>query len=842
MSSPDRAVPGGFLSGYRVLDLTDERGMIAGRMLADLGADVVQVEPPGGSTARRCPPLEAESRSLYFDAYAANKRGIVADPDGPDGQRLIRELASAADIVIESADPGVMAARGLDWPDLRQVNPRLIYVSVTAFGRTGPKAGYAESDLTVWAAGGPLDLNRDDTRPPVRISLPQAYLHAGADAAAGALFALQARHRIGRGQHVDVSAQASLGTATLAQVLAYAVGDSQPSLQQPVRQRGGQGSSGPATPPFPTKWPCRDGTVECIIGLGPAVGGFTGAFMRWMADEGAAWPELLAIDWRALPSRIEDGTFTSDDLAKVGDAVAAFLAVKTKREVLRAAVDRKLLCVPIYDTADVASSEQLAARDFWVEVGDGERRRRLPGPYARVNADAFAIRRPAPRPGEHTAEVTAEWLTGPGTAVTGQRLMASPAPGPEVPGEVALPLDGLKVLDLSWVVAGPVIGRALADFGATVVRVESSTRVETARHVPPFYGGVPAPENSALYITWNCGKLGVTADLSTERGREVVQRLAEWSDVVLESFSPGQMQRWGLDYAALSAHRPDLIMLSTALMGQTGPDARLAGYGNIGAALSGFQNIAGWPDRPPIGPYGAYTDYLGPRFSLTTLLAALDHRQRTGAGCYIDVAQIEAGVYLQSPEMADYARNGTVVHRIGNADRLFAPHGVYRCRPDDDGTERFVAIAVRTDEQWQQLATLMGRADLAADPELAAAAGRLARAADLDPAVEAWTAGQRAEDVERCLQASRIPAHVSASSRDFCTDPQLAHRGHLIQLPDPRHGTATVEGPRYLLSETPGRVSRTAPDFGQDNEYVLTELLGYSPDEVRDLTHEGVLR
>lgn len=826
----------GFLSGYRVVDLTDERGMIAGRMLADLGADVIQVEPPGGSAARRCPPLEADGGSLYFDAYAANKRGVVADPDDPEGQRLIRELAAAADILIESADPGAMAARGLDWPDLEQLNPGLIYVSVTAFGRTGPKAHYAESDLTVWAAGGPLDLNRDGTRPPVRISLPQTYLHAGADAAAGALFALAARHRIGRGQHVDVSAQASLGIATLARVLAHAVGDNDAGPQPP----DGHGGSGPATPPFPSKWPCRDGMVECLIGLGPATGGFTNAFMRWMADEGAAPADLADIDWRTVPGRIEEGTLRGKDLDEVREVVAAFLAAKTKQELLRAAVDRKLLCVPIYDTADVAASEQLASRDFWVEVGDGDRRRRLPGPCAKVSAEAFAIRRPAPLLGEHSAEVTAEWLTGPGTTVTGERLTVSPTPAMDGPGDASLPLAGLKVLDLSWVVAGPVIGRALADFGATVIRVESSTRVETARHVPPFYGGVPDPRNAALYVTWNCGKLGITVDLSTERGREVVQRLAGWSDVVLESFSPGQMQRWGLDYAALSADHPGLIMLSTALMGQTGPDARLAGYGNIGAALSGFQNIAGWPDLPPLGPYGAYTDYLGPRFALTTLLAALEYRQHTGAGCYIDVSQGEAGVFMQSPELADYARNGTVVGRMGNADRVHAPHGVYRCRPDDDGTGRFVAVAVRTDEQWRELATLMGRPDLARDAALATAAGR--RAADLDPAVEAWTCEQTAEDVERRLQQAGIPAHVCASSRDFCLDPQLAHRGHLIQLPDPRHGTATVEGPRYLLSATPGRVRRTAPDYGQDNDYVLTELLGYRPDEIRAMVDDGVLR
>jgi crotonobetainyl-CoA:carnitine CoA-transferase CaiB-like acyl-CoA transferase len=809
MTVPDHAASAGFLSGYRVLDLTDERGLIAGRMLADLGADVVQVEPPGGSTARHCAPLDAGG-SLYFDAYAANKRGVIADPDTADGQQLIRQLAAAADILIESTDPGVMAARGLDWPDLQQVNPRLIYVSVTAFGRTGPKAHYAASDLTVWAAGGPLNLNRDGTLPPVRISVPQTYLHAGADAAAGALFALQARHRIGRGQHVDVSAQATLGASTLARVLAYAVADTTPGPDQPTQQSSG----GAAAQPFPTKWPCQDGTVECVVGLGPATGGFTNAFMRWMADEGATTPDLDGIDWRTLPSRIEDGTFTSEDLAKVGDTVAAFLAAKTKREVLRAAVDRKLLCVPIYDTTDIASSEQLAARDFWVEVGDGERRRRLPGPCAKVTTDAFSIRRPAPLLGEHTAEVTAEWLSGPDTAPTSPKPPVSAVPSPSAHDGNHLPLSGLKVLDLSWVVAGPVIGRALADFGATVIRVESSTRVETARLVPPFYGGIPDPRNSALYITWNSGKLGITVDLSTERGRDVVRQLAGWSDIVLESFSPGQIQRWGLDYASLAAKHPDLIMLSTALMGQTGPDSKLAGYGNIGAALSGFQNIAGWPDRPPLGPYGAYTDYLGPRFSITTLLAALEHRQRTGNGCYIDVSQAEAGVYMQSAELADYARNGTVVHRIGNADRIFAPHGVYRCLPEHDGDERFIAIAVRTDEQWQDLATLIGRPDLGADPELSTAAGRRARQSDLEQALEAWTTGQKAGDVEQILQGGRIPAHISASSQDFCTDPQLAHRGHLIQLPDPRHGTTTVEGPatcsRPHLAGSPAQPRTTA--------------------------------
>jgi benzylsuccinate CoA-transferase BbsF subunit len=272
-------------------------------------------------------------------------------------------------------------------------------------------------------------------------------------------------------------------------------------------------------------------------------------------------------------------------------------------------------------------------------------------------------------------------------------------------------------------------------------------------------------------------------------------------------------------------------------MGQTGPYAKLAGYGNVGAALSGFQDIVGWPDRPAFGPFGPYTDYVGPRFSLTTLLAALDERRRTGHGCYIDVSQVEAGVYLQSAEMAEYALTGAVVHRIGDRDREFAPHGVYRCLDEGD-TSRYAAVAVQDQRQWESLSATIGRADLAG----LSAAERLARADELDLLVAVWTAGRSARDVERELQAAGVPAHVSASSKDFCTDEQLAHRGHLVELPHPLHGTATVEGPRYLLSETPGRVTRAAPTFGQDNEYVLTKILDYTHDDFVELSEEGVLR
>jgi crotonobetainyl-CoA:carnitine CoA-transferase CaiB-like acyl-CoA transferase len=401
-------------------------------------------------------------------------------------------------------------------------------------------------------------------------------------------------------------------------------------------------------------------------------------------------------------------------------------------------------------------------------------------------------------------------------------------------------LDGLKVADFSWVVAGPLVGRALADFGATVVRVESSTRIETARMMQPFYDGTPGPENSALYGTCNAGKRGMTLDLKSADGRAVARDLIRWADVVVESYAPGQMAKWGLDYDTVRADNPSLIMLSTSLMGQSGPWAKLAGYGNIGASLSGYQDLVGWADRPPIGPFGPYTDYVGPRISLVLLLAALDQRRRTGEGCYLDVAQSEIGVLLLSPQLADYFDRGTIAQRRGNADERFAPHGVFECRREGD-VDRFVAIAVCTDEQWGELTDEIGPPDLAADPRYLDAAGRRNASTELEDVIAGWTAGLGAQDVQDRLQRRGVPAHVCASSADWSGDPQLAHREHLRALPHPTFGTATVEGPRYLLSETPGVVTRPAPRLGQDNEYVLRTVLGYSEAAYDRLVADGVL-
>ncbi|TQK69505.1 benzylsuccinate CoA-transferase BbsF subunit [Nocardioides sp. SLBN-35] len=402
-------------------------------------------------------------------------------------------------------------------------------------------------------------------------------------------------------------------------------------------------------------------------------------------------------------------------------------------------------------------------------------------------------------------------------------------------------LAGLKVLDLSWVVAGPLIGRTLADFGARVVRVESSVRVETARLMQPFHGGVQDKEGSALFGNCNAGKLGLTLDLKSAEGQQVVRDLVAWADVVVESFSPGQLARWGLDYDTLRADKPDLVMLSTSIAGQDGPWSTLAGFGNVGSSLSGFQHLTGYADRLPMGTFGPYTDYVGPRLALVTLLAALEHRRRTGEGAYIDVSQVEAGIFFLSPQVAHFGYDGTVAERHGNRDEQLAPHGVFPCR-DEGGADRFVAVAVRDHADWRVLARAMSRPDLADRADLETAEGRRAAADELEAAVADWTAGRRAEEVERVLQDAGVPAHLAVTSDDYPGDAQLAHRGHLVELPHPRHGTTVVEGPRYALSETPGRPRAAAPTLGQHNEQVLTEILGYDADRIAVLTEGGILR
>ena len=398
-------------------------------------------------------------------------------------------------------------------------------------------------------------------------------------------------------------------------------------------------------------------------------------------------------------------------------------------------------------------------------------------------------------------------------------------------------LADVKVVDFMWVLAGPGATRVLADYGATVIRVESSRRLDTSRTLPPFNRGRMDPEGSGLFGNMNAGKLSVALDLGAEEGRAVALDLVRWGDVVTESFSPRAMRAWGLDYESLREVKPDVIMLSSCLMGQTGPLSSFAGFGNLTTAISGMFNLAAWPDRPPAGPFGAYTDYVAPRFSVAAILAALDYRRRTGKGQYIDQSQLESGLHFVAPALLDFAANGREPMPSGNRDREMSPHGVYPAAGDD----RWVAIAVRTDEQWASLCGALGTPDLRKDERFATAADRREHQDDLDAVISGWTRQRDMYQAESALQRVGVPASAVQNSAELYDDAQLAHRGHFVDLPHQSQGTATVEGSRFHLSRTPARIERAAPRLGEHTHHVLEALLGYSEKRIAELEKAQVL-
>jgi crotonobetainyl-CoA:carnitine CoA-transferase CaiB-like acyl-CoA transferase len=400
-----------------------------------------------------------------------------------------------------------------------------------------------------------------------------------------------------------------------------------------------------------------------------------------------------------------------------------------------------------------------------------------------------------------------------------------------------LPLEDVKILDFMWVMAGPAGSRMLADYGAVIVRVESPTRIDTARTLGPFHNNQIGPDASGLFSNCNAGKFGITLDVSNPRSREVIFDLIRWADVVTESFSPKAMRAWGLDYPAISRVKPDIIMLSSCLMGQTGPLASFAGFGNLAAAISGFHNLTGWSDRAPAGPFGAYTDYVSPRFTAIAIMAALEYRRRTGKGQYIDQSQAEASLHFLTPALLDYSANGRAQIRAGNSDSEFAPHGIY----PSSGEDRWVAIVCKTDDHFIALCDLMKRPELARDERFRSAADRRQHAPALDEIISNWTRELEPRDAERLAQARSIPAHAVQNSAEFYTDSQVAYRGHFVELPHPVYGETIVEGTRTRLSRTPTQPRRAAPTLGQDNQYVFEKILGYSEEKISEIVASGVL-
>jgi len=818
------------LSPYRVLDLTNENGLLCGQILADLGADVIQVEPRAGSSARRVGPyrrgVEGLEASLFWAAYTRNKRGIALDLDLESDREHLLRLVAGADFLIESERPGQLAELGLGYQDLAQIQPGLVYVSISPFGQTGPKAHWRGSDLTQVAAGGFAYLSGDADGEPTRVCVPQAHAHAGADAAIGALIAHMQRLRTGRGQHVDVSAQQSVTLSNMFRTLDAAI-----DMPPAERIAGGLQAGGIV---IPLRHRTRDGWVT----LGPAVMPSTGHFMQrllaWVAEEGFCDASLALENWGTFGIRLAAGQVPPDAYDSVAQALDSFFATKTHEDVMRAAVERKLLIAPVFRIDEIVESDQLRQRDFPVAVGrETVQADRYPGPFAKFSQTPLEYRQPPPRLDEHGAELRVEGLREPAPLRRCAEATRPEEPDPlktsaSLGSQGALPLAGIKILDLFWVIAGPAATRMLADYGATVVRIESSKHLDTLRVSPPWQFGQPHPEGAAGFQSANANKLGVTVDLASAEGRDLVLDLARWADVVTESFAPGVMEARGLGYEQLRKVKPELIMISSCIMGQTGPWREFAGFGRLAASLAGFQPLTSWPGRPPAGPFGAYTDAIASRYNALAILAALEYRDRTGEGQYIDQSQTEAALHFLAPAFLDWTVNGRVAGAVGNADDACLLHGMYPVI----GEDRWVAIAIESEDEWHSLCEVIGRSDLTERRE---------ERTEAEAALAKWTCTRDAAEVEATLQARGIPAHAALDTPGLFADPQLRHRGHFIEIAHDIYPSTTIESSRLRLSRAPARTPERALTLGRDNRMVLEDLLGYTPERIADLEARGVL-
>ncbi len=813
------------LTPYRVLDLCDERGHLASAVLASFGAEVIVIEPPDGSAARRRGPFLNDEphpeESLEFWAQNRGKKSVVLDLDSEDGRTALLDLARGADIVIESSGPGVLDANGLGYADLSAENPARIHASISAFGDDGPKAHWAASDLTIAAASGQMWQTGDADRAPLRISLPQAYYHAAIEASGAILTALYERqHHSGLGQHIDLSAQTSLNQASQSMTLAHLY-----EADHIDRMAGGLKLGGLDVQ---LMWPCKDGHCSVTFLFGAVLGPQTQNLMNWIYEEGFCDEATRDKNWVDYVTLLLEGTEPVSEYTRVKEVVGEFMLSKTKDELMDAAINRRLLLAPVTTTRDVLESNQLADRGFFQTVDHGTAGEFThPGAVAKFGATPLPNLPAAPSLGQHTVEVLNEPPRAPVVAID------------EPTANTGRPLEGLKILDFMWVMAGPASSRVLADQGADVIRLESANRLDTARTLQPFVGNEGDPDLSGLWNNMNAGKRDLAIDLSKPEARDVVFDLLDWCDVVTESYSPRGMKSLGFEFETLRERKPDLIMTSSCLMGQSGPFTSLAGYGTMAAAISGFFNITGWPDRAPAGPFGAYTDYVSPRLLTAAILAAVEHRRLTGEGQYIDLSQGEASLPLLATALLYDQAKGEPYPRQGNRDPQLAPHGVFRLNQTSDGpdTDEWIAIACLDDDHWKALANVIGQHDLAH----LSLAERKEREDEIDALIEFWTQDQTGADAQTQLQALGIPCHEVNNTDRITADPQIQHRSHFRQVPHEKNGTIWVEGPRFAMSRTNGDVLRGGPSIGQDTFDLLTEVLGYDGDRIAELAVAEIL-
>ena len=500
-------------------------------------------------------------------------------------------------------------------------------------------------------------------------------------------------------------------------------------------------------------------------------------------------------------------------------------------EIFAIACETNLMLASANTPREIYNDVQLAAREMFGEL-DGIAG--FPLRFAAITSEdgeaaSIAAKRGAPALG---ASDVPNWKP---------RTVSAATSAIEPPSSKALDrtkaFDGMKLVEFGSGAAGPIAARFFAEHGATVVKVESKGRPDFLRVYALGPGNPHGLEGSTLFNALNVGKRSVTLNLKDAKGIEIARNLMFWSDAVLENFAPKAMRGFGLDYESVAPDKPDLVMVSSCMNGQTGPHRNYPGFGAQGSALAGFNALTGWPDYEPMGPFGTITDSLSPRFTATAIAAGVAYRKRTGRGVHIDVSQVENALFALSPWLLDYAVNGNTTLRMGNRSLRTAPHGAFPCRDEGEVADRWVAIAVWSDKEWAKLALIMG----ISDPSLASGAARLVRVDEVEELVAAWTRERSRLEVAIVLQAVGIEAVPVADFGDLHDDPQLAHREHFVSLEHDVLGDSQYERNGFRLDNAPSSYPHASPTLGQHTDDVIGEILGLSGAEREQLTESGAL-
>jgi crotonobetainyl-CoA:carnitine CoA-transferase CaiB-like acyl-CoA transferase len=756
-----------FLQDVVVLDLGDEATALAGEQLAELGATVVRVEDERGDVLR--------GRGGHWHAvHNAGKRSIAIDTTSDAAWDEVAAALPGIDVVIGPLEPSAVTARFLD--RLRAGGDGRIGFVDVVFRREGPPEPV--TDLTVGAAGGFTVLNGVGDDPPNQAAGDLAFKQTALAAAEAAMALVTARRRTGRAGHIVVAAQEAVVMTTLQTSNGnlfhwHGVVPSrheQIAGRSTVLSKDGQWTSFAIHPPH---WP---------------------RFVEW-AERDIGPTGLADPEW-------SDPVHVATHRATIFDVIERLAAATTRADLIAEGQARGLLVLPVNEVTDVVHDAHLAARGFFVDVGQPD------GSCVRLAGSPFRSSRGRGRRGPAPA-------LGADRSLLAALASRVPTAGPDdSPGDPHQPLAGVRVLDFTWAIAGPLGTRLLADLGADVVKIESEHRLDPIRHIGPQPTAVVSLDTNGVFQDAGAGKRAVTINVDTEEGQELVRQLIPTADVVTANFTPDRLDRWGFDRAALEALRPDLVVANLAVMGISGPDAGWRSYGNGLVAMSGVAAHTGFEGRVPQCLGTMHTDFTVPYFAATQILAALHHRDRTGEGVYLELSQYESSVRLMDVEVADVLAGLPGPGRVANRSLWCAPHGVYRAAGDD----RWVAIACRDDAERSRLAAVLG-------------------GPPTDAALEAWTSTRSRDEVVAALRDAAVPVSGVEDLADHQTGP-LADLWATFELPSgvtakAIHEPITWDGERLPL--------RRAPMWMEHTYDVVVDELGLAPERFAELVESRVL-